>query len=299
MNKVLIELILTNQCNKRCKYCDLEFKNRSISEKDIDLFIDFISNNKAEYNINFFWWEPLLEYDKIKYFVDKTKGSISKFSVWTNGLLLNKEKLEFFKNNNIRIYLSIDNIDTWKKLDLESISKYNDIVFVNFVNDPDYIDNSINVYNNIRDYGFKNIAFMPVFSSKKWNKSSLIRLKKTYNYIKENRDWINLEKYSYFNWIKVDKQFILDTDLYFYSDLDSLLWLQKQYKIVPEEMKNEIKNKTKLFSLKEKDISLNNLINLYNINEIVRLVFDIPKKMWDYLTYKVIDKILENDTKER
>jgi sulfatase maturation enzyme AslB (radical SAM superfamily) len=54
MHKILIELILTNSCNKRCEYCDLDFKTKSLSFDDLDLFIDFLKNNKAEYTINFF-----------------------------------------------------------------------------------------------------------------------------------------------------------------------------------------------------------------------------------------------------
>jgi sulfatase maturation enzyme AslB (radical SAM superfamily) len=54
MKKILIELILTNSCNKRCEYCDLDFKTKSFSFNDLDLFINFLKNNKAEYTINFF-----------------------------------------------------------------------------------------------------------------------------------------------------------------------------------------------------------------------------------------------------
>lgn len=295
----MIELILTNNCNKRCQYCDLEFKNKSLSIDDLDLFIDFISENKAKYNINFFWWEPLLEFEKIRYFLDNIKFNISNYSVWTNWILLDKEKLEFFKKNNIKIYLSIDNIDKWNKLDMDLISLYQENIVINFINDPDYLDNSIICFDEIVKYGFKKIAFMPVFSTKKWHINNLSKLKNIYNYIKNNINWISFTKYGYFNWISIEKQFVLDTDWYFYSDLDSLLWLQKQYKNISNTLKSKINDKTKLLSLKENDISLNNLINLYNINEIIRLVYDIPKQSWDFLTYNLIDKIIDNEPKKR
>lgn len=300
MNKILIEWILTNQCNKRCQYCDLNFINRSISFQDIDLFIDFLNNNKAEYNINFFWWEPLLEFEKIKYFVEKTRKIISRFSIWTNGLLLSEDKLQFFEDNNIIVYLSIDNIDSLAKLKLELISKYKKNIIINFINDPDYLDNSIDCFKKIIDFWFQEIAFMPVFSTKKRDINKLSSFKKIYDQIKQNLDWIKFKKYWYFNWISIEKQYVLDTDLYFYSDLDSLLWLQKQYDNTPIELKNKIEDKTKLLSLKQKDISLNNLINLYNIKDILKLVFSIPKSTKDYHIYKIIDKILEkNDSKKR
>ena len=87
--------------------------------------------------------------------------------------------------------------------------------------------------------------------------------------------------------------FILDTDLFFYSDLDSLLWLQKQYRKINSNLKKEIDKKTKLLSLSDKSLNLNNLISLYNIDDILKLVFEIPNKSWDSLNYKIIDKILK------
>jgi len=299
MNKILIELILTNQCNKRCEYCDLDFQNKSLSFNDLNLFIEFINKNKANYTINFFWWEPLLEYEKLIYIVEKTDLNVSNFSIWTNWILLNKEKLDYFKKNNFKIYLSIDNISLWKDLDLDMISKYKDIININFINDPYHFSNSLVVFNNIIKYWFNNIAFMPVFNTKKWDKKSLIELKKIYGYISNNIKDINFETYSYFNWVAVDKQFILDTDLFFYSDLDSLLWLQKQYKNIDSNLKNKIYNKTKLLSLKSDKLTLKNLLNLYNIKEVLNLVFEIPKLSWDFFTYKIIDNILKNGTEKR
>jgi sulfatase maturation enzyme AslB (radical SAM superfamily) len=67
------------------------------------LFIDFLKNNKAEYTINFFGWEPLLEFMKLKYFLENAKKYINKFTIWTNGILLDKEKLDFFKKNNVLV----------------------------------------------------------------------------------------------------------------------------------------------------------------------------------------------------
>ena len=44
---VLIEVILTHQCNKRCGYCDLNFENVSLSTQHIDTCITFLKNNPA------------------------------------------------------------------------------------------------------------------------------------------------------------------------------------------------------------------------------------------------------------
>jgi hypothetical protein len=84
--------------------------------------------------------------------------------------------------------------------------------------------------------------------------------------------------------------------LYFYSDLDSLLWLQKQYKNIDQKLLKDINKKTKLLQLKDKNISLNNLLKKYNIQDIIKLIFEIPKRQNKLLEYKIIDKILKNGT---
>jgi len=293
MEKILIELILTNLCNKKCEYCDLNFQSKSFSFNDLDLFIIFLKNNTAEYTINFFWWEPLLEFEKMKYFIDRSKEYIYKYSLGTNWLLLNKKKLEYFKKNNIFIYLSIDNISMWNDLNLWLISRYSEIININFINDPDYLHNSIIVYKKIISFWFKNISFMPVFNTKKWHKKKLFKLYDIYKYIKKNILWIKLKTFSYFNWVSIEKQFILDTNLYFYSDLDSLLWLQKQYKNLESNLLDEITISTRLLSLKDKNLNLILLLNWYNIKKILKLIFKIPKKMWLIIEYKIIENILK------
>mgnify|MGYP000188630287 FL=1 len=49
MQNVIFHLVLTNQCNKRCEYCDLNFSNNYIAEENIDLFIEYINNNSHKY----------------------------------------------------------------------------------------------------------------------------------------------------------------------------------------------------------------------------------------------------------
>lgn len=289
---ILIEIILTNKCNKRCEYCDLDFKDKSQSFYSLDSLINFLYLNPANYTINFFWWEPLLYFNKVKYFIDNSKDIVSNFTIWTNWNLLTKDILEYFKLNNVKIYLSIDNISLFKWLNIDLISSFKDIIIINFINDPDYLFNSINLFNNIKSYNFTDISFMPVFYSKKWSKDSIYNLRLIYRHLKENSNWINITYYWYFNWVSNDIQFIYDTDSFFYSDLDSLLWIQKQYKKMSFWLKNDIYSATKLLKLyKNTNINLNDLVLLYDIKNILNLVFKIPKDSWDLIYYKVIDKI--------
>lgn len=117
---------LTNQCNLRCYYCFAEHNPRNISWETMQAVIDFAIHQWLEkekwediLNFTFFGGEPMLRYDDIivpsvKYIKDifKEKNIPTKywpgFSITTNGTLLNREKLEFFKEHDFCVLLSID-----------------------------------------------------------------------------------------------------------------------------------------------------------------------------------------------
>jgi len=295
MNKILIEVIVTNQCNKRCEYCDLDFRNKSISDNDIDLFTRFINNSSSEieyFHLNFFWGEPLLEFSKIKKIVNSISIKNIKYSIWTNWNLLNNDVLAFLYLNDIKISLSVDNITGFEGV-YNIDKKYFNLIYINFINDPDFLFKSKWIFSDIINKWYKNINFMPVFSTKKWNKKWFIELWKIAKCISMIKD-VKVNFFWYFNWISSDKQFILDTDGYFYNDLDSLLWLQKQYSKIDNSLKNEININTKNIKLDSIDFSLNELIKNFSIREVVRLIFKIPKVQWCEKDYSLIKKILIN-----
>lgn len=293
MQNILIEIIVNNQCNKRCQYCDLDFKNKSLSNKNIDDFLFFLDYNKNEVNyfhINFFGWEPLLSFDKIKYFIQNNKIKNIKYSIWTNWDLFDDEKIDFLIKNNFKIQLSIDNI-TWIK-DYDFLKKYSNFLEINFINDPDYLHNSEFIFQTLDNLKFKKINFMPVFTTKNRGKiqfSKLLNLKK---YVDKNA--INdIMFYSYFNWFWSDLQFIFDTDLHFYNDLDSLLWLQKQYKKLPISLKENIKNISQNKILK-RDLKISDLTQNFDRKKVIKQVLEIPVLIWTQKQNLIIDKILKN-----
>ena len=118
-------LHMTDACNFRCKYC-YETKNpRNLDIDNIKSILDYEvkSNlNKKEderiSSITFFGGEPLLVLDKIEdtisYCKELTNRSGHKFIyvLNTNGSLINKESIEFIKNNNITVCYSIDGNQT-------------------------------------------------------------------------------------------------------------------------------------------------------------------------------------------
>lgn len=109
---------LTSQCNLRCKYCYVNFKNDkldlSVAKNIIDYFVLREWENKT---ISFFWWEPLLEFELLKEIVYYSKEKFLaknkkiNFKIATNFLLINEEKMSFLKENNFEIHISFN----WKK----------------------------------------------------------------------------------------------------------------------------------------------------------------------------------------
>ena len=97
----LFEIIVTNQCNKRCQYCDLDFRNTYIPLDFFDIlfkkYMEF-SSKIEKIHLNFFGGEPMLNFEAVKYGV-KTFNSHASYSIGTNGDLLKKEHLEFFLQN--------------------------------------------------------------------------------------------------------------------------------------------------------------------------------------------------------
>lgn len=117
----IMYLILTNNCNLKCKYCFLENNpNNShncsrmtfdIAKIAIDKFFDYLNNtNQKKASIIFYGGEPFLEKELFKKSVLYClKLPINwNLSIITNGTLLDENIIDFCKENNITIGLSID-----------------------------------------------------------------------------------------------------------------------------------------------------------------------------------------------
>ena len=122
-------LIMTEDCNLRCKYCyennnrcNSEYMSVDTAKKTVDFFLDnAYKHNVKSFSWTFFGGEPLLNLDvMIKFFhyaVDKAKqyNIDLTFSLITNGTIYNKQYeefiLEWYKaTNSVNIQISTDGI---------------------------------------------------------------------------------------------------------------------------------------------------------------------------------------------
>lgn len=115
------ELILTENCNLRCKYCfDDEFSDRSSCSYDYKMSLDKIPEIKnfiietrdpeRETSLSFFGGEPTMNWDFIVAFIDECKDLNLKYVMNSNILLLNTERIDFMIKHQIYPIISIDGI---------------------------------------------------------------------------------------------------------------------------------------------------------------------------------------------
>jgi sulfatase maturation enzyme AslB (radical SAM superfamily) len=110
-------LILTDRCNFKCSYCYQGKGNDSLDfptlARTIDFFSPFFSR---ECVLSFYGGEPLLAFDLIRQAVRHVQGWPAgdrrkvRFSLTTNGSLLDKKILEFLAEHHFSLVLSFDGL---------------------------------------------------------------------------------------------------------------------------------------------------------------------------------------------
>lgn len=111
-----IILNLTYNCNLKCTYCfekQCKSKGTMLPEtgiKSIDFLIR-LNPSIDKYTIVFFGGEPLLNFNTLKEVVkycESLKHKRFKYSITTNGTIINDEIIAFFKEHNFNIIVSVD-----------------------------------------------------------------------------------------------------------------------------------------------------------------------------------------------
>lgn len=113
---------INNRCNLNCTYCHFHEKKKYIQEVEMDVItiLDNITsyiemNNIALFKLGFVGnGEPLLDFEKLREYILHIgaylkDGRIAAYTI-SNGLLVDRGKLEFFKEYNVNVGFSIDGI---------------------------------------------------------------------------------------------------------------------------------------------------------------------------------------------
>lgn len=115
-------LHMAHDCNLKCKYCfagqgDFNgpkgLMSLEVGKKSIDYLIAN-SGSRKNLEIDFFGGEPLLNFEVVKQLVEygnekaAEKGKNFRFTITTNGILLDDEKIEYINNTMHNVVLSLD-----------------------------------------------------------------------------------------------------------------------------------------------------------------------------------------------
>lgn len=138
---------INNRCNLFCKYCHFREKGDYIQENEMDVLsiLDNImqhieKNGIACFKLGFVGnGEPFMDYAKLKAYIlhisDYLKsGKIAAYTI-TNGLMIDRDKLEFLKEYSVTVGFSIDGFEalhnkyrcnSWATV-MEKIELYRDV----------------------------------------------------------------------------------------------------------------------------------------------------------------------------
>lgn len=132
-NITSIALNVIEKCNLKCSYCyagdgsygNESIMNLSLAKKAILMF----RKSKTPFRVIFFGGEPLLNFPLIKEIVSWCEKDIGiyRYSITTNGVLLTKDIIDFFKKHNFSLKISYDGKKIQQKQRFNS-EKVKDIV---------------------------------------------------------------------------------------------------------------------------------------------------------------------------
>jgi sulfatase maturation enzyme AslB (radical SAM superfamily) len=109
-----LTLVLSDKCNFSCSYCPQKRGGDSLKSEDITAFLDFLQPRlDREVWLGFYGGEPLLSWplvEKTVAYAEKKFKNKFHFSLTTNGSLLKKEHIFFFKKNRFSLVLSYDGL---------------------------------------------------------------------------------------------------------------------------------------------------------------------------------------------
>lgn len=115
-------LNISHDCNLRCEYCfaskgDFGLGKKLMSFETGKAAIDFVlekSGDRKNIEVDFFGGEPLMNFDVVKQIVEyarkkeKEKNKNFRFTITTNGVLLDDKKIEYINKEMSNVVLSLD-----------------------------------------------------------------------------------------------------------------------------------------------------------------------------------------------
>jgi len=109
-----LTLVLSDTCNFSCPYCPQQKGKNTLKIRDIRDFLDLLRPRlDREAWLGFYGGEPLLSWPLVKktvVYVEKNFKNKFRFTLTTNGSLIKKEHILFFKKHRFELVLSYDGL---------------------------------------------------------------------------------------------------------------------------------------------------------------------------------------------
>lgn len=236
-------LITTRNCNLRCKYCYIKKENKNMPYSVAKDAVDFAAQNArrdgCRPGINYFGGEPLLRWDDlivpITLYIRKVYGNEFSLSMTSNGVLLDREKLEFMKRFNISLLFSMDGNKVTQdinrlmcngKSSFDILDKKIPMILEYYPNlrfrstlDRSNINDLVNNHRYAVDKGFRRVyTAINVFAD--WDNEDKRRLKEqirklAYYYIELKRNGINTQIYPFQSMLDYigEKDYTIDQEM--------------------------------------------------------------------------------------
>lgn len=186
-------LHIAHDCNLRCKYCfagtgEYNGERGIMSAQTGRKAIDFVianSGKRKNIELDFFGGEPLMNFEVVKDITEYAKeqgekhGKNFRFTITTNGILLDEEKMNYINENMSNVVLSIDGrkeVNDRVRTRVDGSGSYDSILpkFIDMANrrnqDNYYVRGTFTAYNkdfaedviHLADLGFKQTSVEPV-----------------------------------------------------------------------------------------------------------------------------------------
>nr|WP_330393422.1 thioether cross-link-forming SCIFF peptide maturase [Anaeromicropila populeti] len=188
-------LHIAHDCNLACRYCfagkgeyqgDKAYMSFEVGKKALD-FLIAQSGSRKNLEVDFFGGEPLMNFEVIKQLVqygrdqEKKHGKNFRFTLTTNGVLLNNEIMEFLNKEMSNVVLSIDGrkeVNDYMRPSRNDKGSY-DLIMPKFIQMAEsrkqtdyYVRGTFTHFNldfskdvlHLADMGFKQISVEPVVS---------------------------------------------------------------------------------------------------------------------------------------
>ncbi len=115
-------ILVSMDCNLRCEYCFASKGDYGLGRKVMDFdtgrrALDFLIENSADretLEVDFFGGEPLMNFDTVKKMVEYGRSREKechkkfRFTITTNGLLLDNDKMDFINKEMSNVVMSVD-----------------------------------------------------------------------------------------------------------------------------------------------------------------------------------------------